>query len=220
MLATRYSLPATDLDFAVERSTAYATIGSGTGAPADEPVSAAELRTHLRLLDTAQDTYLDSLIKAARWHVENLTDRALPPQTLAYRRRGFPCSREFFELPRAPARAVSEISYINDAMGTADTLSPDVYAVDVTQEPARVYLKSGQSWPSGVRDITASVTVTYTAGWAAAASIPEPLRMAVLWLAAWWYEQRLPVNIGNIVNPLPSHLEHVLVPFQVFLSAP
>lgn len=201
-------------DFSVERSVALST------AITVEPCTVAELKDHLRVTSSADDTYLTALISAVREQIELEADRAITPQTLVYRRRGFPLSRDFFELPRSPVRAVSSITYINDDTGSADTLATTVYALDATQLPARVYLKHDQSWPGNVRDITASVVVTYTAGPADAASVLQLHKIAVYWLAAWWYENRLPTNIGNIVNRLPDHLQNVIWGQKIFLAHP
>jgi hypothetical protein len=52
----------------------------------------------------------------------------------------------------------------------------------------------------------AAVRVQYVCG----ATAPAILKQAVLFLAAHWYEQRLPVNIGNIVNEIPHSLASIL----------
>jgi hypothetical protein len=32
----------------------------------------------------------------------------------------------------------------------------------------------------------------------------------VLWLTAWWYEERQPVNAGSITSELPHHLAAIV----------
>ena len=47
-------------------------------APASEPVTRDEAKTHCRVIGTADDSYVDSLITAARLYVERRTGRAFP----------------------------------------------------------------------------------------------------------------------------------------------
>lgn len=180
-----------------------------------EPVTVAELRTHLRLTSTTEDTYLGSLIAAAREMVEHETDRTLVPKVITLRLDDFPTSRDWFELPAPPARAVVAITYL-DPDGDSATMAAADYSVHTACEPARVHLAVDADWPS-TQESAGCVTVTYTAGYADPLLVPPHARQAVLWLAAWWYEQRVPVNVGNIVNELPHHLRAVFASMQTFL---
>lgn len=180
-----------------------------------EPITAADLRTHLRLVSTAEDTYLGTLITAARIHLEAETDRTIVPKILVLRRHAFPAARDWLELPHPLARGVTSIAYL-DSDGASQTWSSSNYRVDTRAQPARVYLAEDADWPD-TQDVDNTVTVTYTAGYATADETPKNVVIALLWLAAWWYEQRLPVNIGNIVNELPHHLDRVIWPLRTFL---
>ena len=46
-------------------------------APTVEPVTLADARLHLRVIDTVEDSLITSLIVAAREHVEQVTGRRL-----------------------------------------------------------------------------------------------------------------------------------------------
>jgi uncharacterized phiE125 gp8 family phage protein len=180
-----------------------------------EPVTVAELRGHLRLVSTNEDAYLGTLIAAAREQVEHLTDRCLIPQTMTLRIDAFPSDRKWIELPAPPAVSVSAVTYL-DSDGATQTLASGNYSVIVGSEPALLLLDDDQDWPDA-QDTVGAVTITYLAGYASAGVVPARLKMAVLWLAAWWYEQRVPVNVGNIVNAVPDHLTGVLEGMRTFL---
>lgn len=44
--------------------------------------------------------------------------------------------------------------------------------------------------------------------------VPPALAEAVLQLAAWWYEQREAVNVGNIVNQVPFNVTEIVSEYR------
>lgn len=46
--------------------------------------------------------------------------------------------------------------------------------------------------------------------------VPPSLFEAVLQLAAWWYEMREPVNVGNIVNAVPFGVAEIIGEYREF----
>jgi len=178
-------------------------------APTAEPVSVAELKTHLRVTHSADDSYLGTLIQAAREHAEQHTGRALAEQTREYTADAFP-SNGVLRLGFAPVVSISSVKYL-DETGEEQTLDPSVYTVDTQSEPGAIVLKVDQDWPDTAR-LPAAVRVRYVCGTAA-----RPLlKQAVIFIAAHWYEQRLPVNVGNIVNEIPHSLAAILWANRVF----
>lgn len=157
-----------------------------TSAPAAEPLSTAEAKSHLKITHSDDDTLIDSYVKAARLWAENYMHRQLITATWALTLDEFP---DVIELPYPPLASVTSIVY-TDSDGDPQTLSSSVYTVDTVSAPGRVYLAYGQSWPS-VRSIRHAVTVTYTAGYGASgSSVPENIRAALRILVAHYYEAR------------------------------
>lgn len=172
-------------------------------APSVEPVSVAELKAHLRVTSSADDGYLGTLITAAREYAEQQTGRALAEQTREYTADAFPrCG--VLRLGFAPVVSISSVKYL-DETGAEQTLDASVYTVDTQSEPGALVLKVNQDWPD-TAILPAAVRVRYVCG---AAARPL-LKQAVLFIAAHWYEQRLPVNVGNIVNEIPHTLNAIL----------
>jgi uncharacterized phiE125 gp8 family phage protein len=178
-------------------------------APTVEPwlVADDEVQQMLRLDSDADSTYITHLIQAARLHLERATGLALVHQTLKATFDRTPAGPTL-DLPRAPLSSISNIKYL-DTDGAEQTFSSSAYSakdVGVAGAFGRVALNPDYDWPE-VGDYRGAFYVTYVAGFGAAATaIPADLRLAVLWLAAWWYEARLPVGAGNGANELPHHL--------------
>ena len=183
-------------------------------APTIEPISLAEAKTHLRIDVTDDDSYLsDLLIPSARWQVEHATSRALITTVLEQTVDRFPEEREL-TIARWPLVSITSITSY-DSSDVASTFAASKYLVDTASEPGRVILNDGQSWPSDLR-ARAAVVIRWSAGYGATAALVTQkalwARHAMLYLIGWWYEQRVPVNIGNLVNPLPLTWEALIAP--------
>ena len=163
--------------------------------PTHEPLSLTELKDHLRVVTTAEDTLLTSIGEAATRYAETRTNRQFMRATYTLKCDGFPRDSEAIELPRPPLQSVTSITYV-DADGASQTLSSSVYTVDTDSEPGRVYLAYDQTWPV-TRDIRHSVTITYVAGYSSSgdidvqrAAIPDGVKHICRLFAASMWEHR------------------------------
>lgn len=202
-----------------------------------EPVSLTEAKNHLRVDTSAEDSYINGLIMAARQHVEEITRRALITQTWEFNLDDFPLSKlvdmpwsEYLEfrnrailLPRPPLQSVTSVQYV-DSDGSTKTLDASVYRVDTKSEPARLTEAEGETWPT-TDHVTNAVTITYVAGYQPddssppdeAANVPQPIKHATLLLIGHWYEHREQVNVGNIVTPMVEAAHALLAPYRVMV---
>ncbi len=145
--------------------------------PSAEPVSVPEVQTHLRVDSDADEDLVSALAVAAREWCEAATNRQFCTATLRTGLSGFPAEGAI-TLPRAPASAVTGITYL-DSAGASQTLSPGAYVLAADLAPAEVSLAPGASWPA-TADRADAVTITYTAGYGGPAAVPQPLRAAIL----------------------------------------
>lgn len=179
-----------------------------TVAPASEPVTLAEAKTHCKVDGSDDDGLLTTLISAARSHVEKHCGIKLVSQTVVLRCSSF-C--DFIDLPVAPIASVSSITYL-DSSGTEQTLSTDVYEAVLTDLEPHIRLKINQSWPS-IRSASDAIRVTVVAGYFA----QDPAIIAALkLLLGQWFDNRSAINVGNIVNELPNSVEALLTNFRRF----
>lgn len=173
-----------------------------TSAPAVEPVTTAELKAWLRQEETADDTLIASLGAAARTLVEQLTGRKLITSSWRMTLDAFPWPGgwQYLEapavfpdphtirLPKAPLQSVQSVEYY-DLGGTLRTLATTVYDVDEDEDPGKVSLAMNQVWPV-TRLRPGAVRINFTAGYGAAADVPESLKTAIKIATAWLYENR------------------------------
>jgi uncharacterized phiE125 gp8 family phage protein len=156
--------------------------------PAEEPVSLAEAKLHLRVDFPDDDALISSLVTAARQAAETITGRQLvtarwklvldsfPGPSLMGVPAGLPFSLpgHAILLPKCPVQAVVSVDYLD--MASAPQVMPSVeYFADYACEPARITPVFGKIWPINLPQIGA-VSVTFDAGYGAAASVPEGLK--------------------------------------------
>lgn len=183
-----------------------------TTAPATEPITTAEAKSHLRVDISDDDTLIDNLVTAARLHVERITNRSLITQTWKYYLDGvFP---NLIRLPRGPIQSVTNIKYL-DIDGAEQTVSTDVYRVDTVSEPARVVEEEDEDWPDTENTINA-IYITYDAGYGDNASdVPQPLRQAILLLVGNWYRER-EATVPTTLTEVPMAVNALLQPYKVY----
>lgn len=176
-------------------------------APSVEPVSTDEAKTHLRITHTDDNTYIDTLVKAARLYCERQTRRAFITQTWEDFRS---CFDTELVLTPGPLQSVTHIKYY-DTDGTLQTLSTDVYAVNITDCVGRVELKYNQSWPSIRSGMYNGVQVRYISGFGnSATDVPANIKHAIKILVSHWYEAREPIVTGTIVAQVPMSVDALL----------
>lgn len=193
--------------------------------PTLEPLTLTEGKTHLRVVETAEDDYIEANITAARMQVENFTNLCLITTTFRLNLDRFPARTRLpwpecaaIEIPRPPLQSVTSITYV-DVNGVTQTLATTEYQVDSDCRPARIVPAYGKTWPA-TRQQLAAVKVTYVAGYETAEEIPSTLRTAVRWALANMFENRNPVEVGTIAAELPLSLQAVMAPHRVMRFVP
>lgn len=129
-----------------------------------EPLSPADLKQHLRISDSEEDTLLAAYLAAGRRWAETFTRRQFVRAEWQLRMDCFP--EWELRLPRPPLISVSSIVYL-DSAGTSQTLAADLYTVDRFAEPGVIVPAYGQTWPTVQDGTPNAVVVTYLAGYGA-----------------------------------------------------
>jgi uncharacterized phiE125 gp8 family phage protein len=174
-------------------------------APAVEPVSLNEAKSHLRVDTTAEDAYITALIKAARQATESYTHRAFITQTWDLFLDRF---TPIITLPRPALQTVTHVKYTAPT-GDLETLDPGEYQVSDSKDPGRILPALGTSWPH-LADVADAVQVRFVTGYGNAAAVPEPIQWAIKLILADLYDNR-----GNKDMPMPQAAQHLLNPYRM-----
>lgn len=183
--------------------------------PAESPVSLIEAKAHLRLEESVDDTYVTSLIEAARLYVEKTCERGLVLQTLELTRPRL-LSIASLVLPGGALADTPQVvvTYL-DADGVLQTLSSAEYytVAGGDARPGTLYLVPDSTWPDMI-DRPDALKVQYRVGWSTAATVPQPLRHAVLLVVSQLYEHRTPEVTGTIATTLEFALDALMAPYR------
>ena len=180
--------------------------------PAVEPVTVAEAKAHLRVDISDDDTYIGTLITAAREWCEQYLDRTLVSTQWVMRFDSFPYE---IELPRPPISSSGTTTAVSLTYTLGDdstaTLSTATYRVDRNSTPGVVRQLRAGSWPGNLDDYNA-VSVTWWAGYGSAgSSVPATIRHAILLLVGHWYESRqAAVATGAVPQDVPYGVKSLL----------
>lgn len=179
-------------------------------APASEPVSTAEAKTHLRQGISDDDNYIAALIVAARLYCEEYTQRAFVDQTWRVKLDDFPASEsESICLPRPPLSSVTSVQYV-DTDGDSQTWDAANYTADTDAFKGRVYTVYNGDWPD-TQDHKQVVTITYVAGFGAASDVPETIKAAIKLHVELLYDR----PAGNDLVALETTRDALLAPYRV-----
>jgi len=182
-----------------------------TAAPALEPVSVSEAKDYLRVDSAVEDPVVASLILAARLHIEGALDIAMVTQSWSLFLDGWPEDGRV-SIPLGPLKSVDSVK-VYDADDTAQTVSPETYVVDLSSLRPRLVRQAGAVWPTPGRAAN-GIEIALTAGYGDTTDkVPQPIRQAVLMLAAHWYEQREPV-VFEKPDELPHGVADLLKPYR------
>lgn len=191
-----------------------------TVAPAGEPVSTADLKAHLRVETTSEDTLIASLGVAAREWVEAVCGLQIVEATVREDFTGFPAE---FRLARHPVQSVSSITY-TDTAGAQQTWAASNYQADLDVVPALIMPAYGVSYPAARMEYQ-SISVTYVAGWASGGdpvdygyNVPGPIKTAIKQLVAHWYEHRM-AAAPQQMHAAPMSVQMLLAPYRLWQAA-
>lgn len=184
-----------------------------TSPPAALPVSVTDARVQCRIDDDVEDDLLQSYIAAATGHLDGIggvLGLALVTQVWTVALDGW---RDRVLLPIEPVQSIA-VEY-DDANG--DTIVPDLplpyELVRAYGAGASVVLRPGFA-PPALAAARYPVRILVTAGFGAAADVPDPLRVAILQMVGHWHANREAVVTGTPATELPLSVAALIAPYR------
>ena len=203
-----------------------------SSAPSAEPLALSDVKAYLRVSGSGEDTLISTMIQAAREFCEEFTGRALITQTLTLTldatneiddplfegtRTGpyINFYKDFITLPKPRVQSVTTVKTFADD-DSATTFASSKYFVDTSRDPARVVLRTGETWPTALR-VANAIEVVYIAGYGnAGTDVPAPLRLGMLQHVAYLYDQRGDMKDYQQSRSLPPAVQAAYMSYKVF----
>ena len=182
-----------------------------TGAAVDQDtiITVADLKAHMRVTHTAEDTLISALRSAAISWVEEHCNIKLG----SYTARGYLPGFYNSYIPIGPVTDVTEVKYQTtaDTDYTTDltTLVAGNWFTDTISQPARIAFRD---YPNVYEYALTPVVVSFTAGYS---TMPAPVLQAIRLLVAHMYENRQEEITGTITTRLKFGLDALLNPFRI-----
>lgn len=186
-------------------------------APPVEPVDINEIKDHLRITNTEEEDYLETLIHTAREVCERRSNRAYIEQTLI---KTFDQWPEFpIELPRPPVQSIEKIEY-KDKDGDLTEWDSSNYVLDDYSFIPKIYKEHNVELPSVELSSANAIQITYIAGYAKDDSgdttnyrknVPARYKHAIKLLVGEWYRMREEIiGSGAVPQSIPDGVSKLL----------
>lgn len=184
----------------------YKVVTAATG----NILTSSEVKTHLKVDTTADDTLISALIVACTNSAQEYTNRFFLETTLDMFADEW---KEISTLLKSPVTSVDSIKYY-DQDDNQQTLDTSVYAFDMVSMPARIFLKPNQSFPE-LSERKNAIEVRYKVGESSASDVDQAIKQAVLLTIGNYYENRQAVVTGTIATELPMNAKFLLDQYRV-----
>ena len=183
-------------------------------APAIEPLTLQEVKDHLRIDNTLEDSYIEPLIQPAREWAEVFLNRSLITQTWDLFLERFPHgSRTQIEIPLPALQSITSVQY-QDELDVQQTWSNTLYTVDINREMGRIIPIVDENYPNTFGHIH-DVKIRFVAGYGLnAQDVPRAIMQGMLLKIGHWFERREESSVVPM-SSIPDGATDLLTPYAV-----
>lgn len=183
-------------------------------------VSLSEVKSHMRIDGTYDDTYIQSLIVMAQQRVQTYTSRPINENTYKYIEStngydyDYAYNKDNYDRKSLKVPNITTLTSIKtfDTSGVETSLSTDDYAIENYKQYSDIIRKDGSEFPLGSRTY-APLEIVFKAGYTSS-TIPEELKLAIMQIISGWYENREGVSSGGI-TVIPNNCIDILYQWRV-----
>jgi len=176
----------------------------------DAVLTLSEVKLHLKIDSSADDTLITNLISAATESCQEYTNRYFTTTVVEQYSDTFDGVKQLY---KSPVISITHIKYY-DSNNSLQTWDAANYIVDNVSQPARIGLEVQKAYPI-IADRMNAVVVKYSVGYGAAADVPQAIKSAILLTIGNLYENRQSVITGRTATELPLSSQYLLNQFKV-----
>ncbi len=180
-----------------------------TNPPSAEPMTLAEIKTHLRLDSPEEDVLLTSLITTAREHLERETGLCLITQSWRLYLDRWP-KDGIVRIEKSPVRVIDAVT-VYEADGAAVEVSLEDHLLDGEARPARLWLKN----PPAPGQSINGIEIDFSAGFGeAGADVPDTLKRAMSIHIGHMFVFRGVISPDQQPAGIPDGYERLIAPYR------
>ena len=184
-----------------------------TTAATETAVTLPEVKSHLKITATTEDTYLTNLISVATEMVQNYTGQILISSTIDLY---IPYFLNRIDINRFPVTRITHVKYYNSSNNLITITSTDLsYSVSVEDSldqspiPASIIPAKNFTYPDTYPRMDA-VQIRFDAGYEDNDSVPMAIKQAMLLIIG-----QLFLNRSDMVYKMPVLSEYLLNPYRI-----
>lgn len=184
--------------------------------PVIEPVLVSDVKSHCRIDDDLEDNLLLHYISTARETVENMTGRIMIDTTFVQHDR---CWASTMRLLRGNPHTINSVVYDPVGGGAEQTVDTQDYYLHRFGGGygALAFFDDFNSPDLLSVDHAYRIRTTFVAGYGVAAkSVPDALKMAILYLVSLYYDNRSPVTFVAAPKQLQFTIDSLVGPYRLF----
>ncbi|MEP1206722.1 MAG: head-tail connector protein [Rhizobiaceae bacterium] len=180
--------------------------------PALEPLELTDIKLYLRIDHDDEDQLLIDTLKAARQHVEAISNRKLITQSWRQYETSFPADHQL-TLKVAPVQSLVAVTAY-DCDGNAQLLDEDTVQLIRGSYPAAISFDSG--FDAAASAVAANgLEIDIIAGMGdTGVEVDDALKRAILMLVAHWYEFRGAVAPEQQPVSMPAGIDALIAPYK------
>ena len=171
----------------------------------------SEVKLHLKVDTTFEDTLITNLIKAATSSCEEYTNRFFLTTTITQYGDNWGNVSELFKTPVQSKFFTVKYYDTNEVL---QTLAITEYSLDNISSPSRFCPAPGKSFPNLSNRINA-VEISYGVGTDSASGVDNGIKQAVLLTIGHWYANRETVVVGRIASEVPMAAKYLLDQYKI-----
>jgi uncharacterized phiE125 gp8 family phage protein len=172
-----------------------------------------DVKTHLKVNNTVEDSLITTLIGAATSWAEYYTEQSILAAEYTLTLDKFP-SGDTIKLKYGPVTAITSFTYIDEDGAEQTLVEGTDFLLDDSGNIPRIQ-RIADDWPE-VEDRVNAISIVYDVGFA---SVPDDIVAGIKMLVGHLYENRQDAVVSMTASSMPFASKHLFHKYRVYLDA-